>query len=105
MRHRASRIQACRGSGWSRLVENVVEGTRLAGSVCGVGLAIEGGGSARCRVGFHLTVPIVVGPAAQFGDDLGAFFKRETLNRRPDFLNRAHTETLCPDDTVLATRL
>ena len=56
-------------------MENVVEGTRLAGSVGGVSLAVEGGEFAPCRVGFHLAIPIVVGPAAEFGDDLGAFFQ------------------------------
>ena len=86
-------------------MENVVEGTRLTSSAGGIGLAVEGAEFAPGRVGFHLAVPIVVGPAAEFGDDLGAFFQREPLDRRLDFLNRAHTETLCPEDEVLATRV
>jgi hypothetical protein len=63
---RAARIQACRGRGWSRLVEKVVKGACLSVSLRAVGLLIEGGEFVRRRVFPHLAVPLVIGPAAEF---------------------------------------
>ena len=76
---------------WSRLVEKVVKRACLAGSLRAVGLLIEGGEFARRRVFPHLAVPLIIGPAAEFSGDLRPLFQREPLDRRPDFLNGAHT--------------
>jgi len=98
---RAARIQACRGREWSRLVEKVVERPCLAGSLRAIGLLIESGEFARRRVVPHSAIPLVIGPAAQFSGDLRPLFQREPLDRRPDFLNRAHTQLLWPEAVAL----
>jgi hypothetical protein len=77
----------------------------LAGSLRAVGLLIEGGEFARRRVFPHLAVPLVTGPAAEFSGDLRPLFHREPLDRRPDFLNRAHTQSQCPEVAALATKM
>ena len=75
---------------WSRLAENVVQGWRLSGAVCGVGLVVELEKFAGCCVSFHLPIPIIVRPTAKFGGDLGALFQRKPADGRFYFLNRAH---------------
>jgi hypothetical protein len=36
---------------------------------------------------------------------LRPLFQREPLDRCPDFLNRAHTQLLCPEVVALATKM
>jgi hypothetical protein len=84
-------------------VENVVERTGFASGVGGVGFAIEGRKFARCTIGFHLPVPIVIGPTAKFGSDLSALFKRKHLDRSPDFFNLAHDQKICLEMGLFAT--
>ena len=50
------------------------------------GLEFSGG-----SIGLHLAIPIVIGPAAQLGRNLGAFFNRQFLDCRSDDLNRTHS--------------
>ncbi|MGO9587447.1 MAG: hypothetical protein ACLP2Y_14735 [Limisphaerales bacterium] len=75
---------------WSRLAENVVQGKRLSGAVCGVCLVVELEKFAGCCVTFHLPIPIIVCPTAKFSGDLGALFQRKPADGRFYFLNCAH---------------
>jgi hypothetical protein len=43
---------------------------------------------------FHLTIPVIVGPAAQFGEDFCALFQRQFSNGVLDFLDFAHAEKM-----------
>jgi len=71
-------------------MEDVVKRPCLAGSLSGVGIAVEDGEFARRRVRLHLSVPVIIGPAAEFSGNLRALSQRELLDRRPDFLNRSY---------------
>jgi len=71
--------------------------------VGGIRLAVEGREFARSTVGFHLAVPIIIGPTAQFGGDFSAFFNRKHLDGLPDGLNRAHDSRICSKDELFAT--
>jgi hypothetical protein len=44
-----------------------------------------------------LAIPIVISPTAEFSGDFSAFFKRKHLNRRLDFINRAHAQGIYPE--------
>ena len=93
-RDTAARIRKFLGWEKSRFAQDVGERNGFAGGVFRLGVAMElvkfaGGG-----VCFHLLVPIVVRERMQQRLQLAPLLRREFLDGRPDFSNRAHAGKL-----------
>lgn len=75
---------------FSRFVQDVVEWLSLSDLVGGGRFLIQHGELAGLGIALHPSIPIVVRPAAEFGDKCGPFLERELLDGQFDLLHRAH---------------